>query len=42
MRKAAIYRNGVLAGILTEENRQHFIFKYDDTYFQDGSNLTKK
>jgi serine/threonine-protein kinase HipA len=35
MRKAAIYRNGVLAGILTEENRQHFIFKYDDTYFQD-------
>lgn len=35
MRKAAIYRNGVLAGILTEENRQHFIFNYDDTYFQD-------
>ena len=37
MRKAAIYRNGVLAGILTEENRQHFIFKYDDTYFQDAN-----
>jgi len=35
MRKAAIYRNGVLAGILTEENRQYFIFKYDNTYFQD-------
>lgn len=37
MRKAAIYRNGILAGILTEENRQHFIFKYDDTYFQDAN-----
>jgi len=37
MRKAAIYRNGVLAGILTEENRQHFIFNYDDTYFQDAN-----
>jgi len=37
MRKAAIYRNGVLAGILMEENRQHYIFKYDDTYFQDAN-----
>jgi HipA-like protein len=36
MRKAAIYRNGVLAGILTEVDRQHFVFKYDDTYYQDA------
>ncbi|MEI8053873.1 MAG: HipA N-terminal domain-containing protein [Bacteroidota bacterium] len=36
MRKAAIYRNGVLAGILTEVDRQHFVFKYDDTYFQEA------
>ena len=28
-----IYRNGALAGTLTEENRQHFVFRYDDNYF---------
>ena len=32
-----IYRNGTLAGTLTEENRQHFVFKYDDNYFNDAS-----
>lgn len=35
MRKAAIYCNGILAGILTEENQEHFIFRYDDNYFID-------
>lgn len=30
-----IYRNGTLAGTLTEENRQHFVFRYDDNYFKD-------
>ena len=30
-----IYRNGILAGTLTEENRQHFVFRYDDNYFTD-------
>ncbi|MGF7231294.1 HipA N-terminal domain-containing protein [Arachidicoccus sp.] len=30
-----IYRNGILAGTLTEENRQHFVFRYDDVYFAD-------
>lgn len=30
-----IYRNGILAGTLTEENRQHFVFRYDDNYFND-------
>lgn len=32
-----IYRNGVFAGTLTEENRQHFLFTYDDHYFNDTS-----
>ena len=30
-----IYRNGTLAGTLTEENRKRFVFKYDDNYFND-------
>ncbi len=32
-----IYRNGVLAGKLTEENRQQFVFRYDDAYFNDAT-----
>ncbi|MBK8298152.1 MAG: HipA N-terminal domain-containing protein [Saprospiraceae bacterium] len=35
MRAMEIYRNGILAGTLTEENRQHFVFRYDDNYFND-------
>ncbi len=35
MRALKIYRNGIFAGILTEENRQHYIFKYDEKYFND-------
>ncbi|HYV90870.1 MAG TPA: HipA N-terminal domain-containing protein [Chitinophagales bacterium] len=35
MRKAAIYRNEIFAGILTEENRKSFVFRYDDAYFND-------
>jgi HipA-like protein len=31
-----IYRNGILAGTLTEENRQHYIFRYDDQYYIDS------
>lgn len=34
MRKAEVYRNGVLAGILTEESSRHFVFTYDDAYYQ--------
>ncbi|MDZ4682792.1 MAG: HipA N-terminal domain-containing protein [Saprospiraceae bacterium] len=30
-----IYRNGILAGMLTEENRQHYVFRYEDNYFND-------
>ncbi len=37
MRALEIYRNGILAGILTEENRQHYVFRYDDNYFNDAS-----
>jgi len=36
MRKVAVYRNGIFAGILTEENRKQFVFKYDKTYFDDS------
>lgn len=35
MRTAEIYRNGTLAGVLTDENRKHFVFRYDDKYFND-------
>jgi len=37
MRAVEVYRNGTLAGILTEENRQNFVFRYDDNYFHDVS-----
>jgi HipA-like protein len=37
MRAMEIYRNGVLAGTLTEENRQHYVFRYDDNYFNDAN-----
>lgn len=33
MRVMEIYRNGTLAGTLTEENRKHYVFRYDDGYF---------
>ncbi|MEH0153258.1 HipA N-terminal domain-containing protein [Limibacter armeniacum] len=35
MRKAEVYRNGVLAGILTEENRNSYRFVYEEAYFMD-------
>ena len=36
MRKAAIYRNGVFAGTLTEEKPgSEYTFRYDDNYFFD-------
>lgn len=37
MRKAEVYRNGVLAGILTEEGRNSYSFRYDDAYFKDSN-----
>lgn len=38
MRTLEIYRNGVLAGMLIEENRKHYIFRYDEKYFIDDNN----
>ncbi len=35
MRALKVYRNGVLAGMLTEVNRKHYVFRYDDEYFND-------
>jgi HipA-like protein len=36
MRTLEIYRNGLLAGTLTEENRNRYVFRYDDNYFNDA------
>ncbi len=38
MRQLAIYRNNILAGILTEENRQNYRFEYDDKYLLSDDN----
>lgn len=35
MRKVEVYRNGKLAGTLTEEARNLFVFRYDENYFND-------
>lgn len=35
MRALEIYRNGVFAGTLTEEDRRQYLFRYDDRYFHD-------
>lgn len=37
MRQAAVYRNGLLAGTLSEENPQQYVFRYEDAYFMDSS-----
>ena len=35
MRKAEVYRNGILAGTLIEENRNSYIFRYNNAYYID-------
>jgi HipA-like protein len=35
MRQAKIFRNKQLLGILTEENQQSYVFRYEDSWFQD-------
>ncbi|HKJ82163.1 MAG TPA: HipA N-terminal domain-containing protein [Ignavibacteriaceae bacterium] len=35
MRKAEVYRNGILAGILEEKDNGEFIFTYNTLYFND-------
>ncbi len=36
MRRLEVFRNGARAGILTEEDRHHYVFRYDDIYFADS------
>ena len=35
MRKVEVYRNGEVVGVLSEINRNSFVFRYDDKYFAD-------
>lgn len=35
MRALEVYRNGFLAGTLIEENRNSYVFRYDDKYYSD-------
>jgi len=37
MRSAEIYRNGILAGLLTQSQSRTYEFKYDSGYFTDDS-----
>ena len=37
MRRAEVYRNGILAGILAEINSRSYEFSYDSVYFSDNS-----
>ncbi|MFM2048637.1 MAG: hypothetical protein RI955_1185 [Bacteroidota bacterium] len=37
MRKVEVYRNGILAGFLAEEDRKNYVFRYDDNYFADST-----
>ena len=36
-RKAEIYNNGILAGILEKTDDRKFIFQYDEKYFRDDN-----
>jgi serine/threonine-protein kinase HipA len=38
MRTLEIYRNGILAGLLIEENRKQYIFRYDEKYYIEDNN----
>jgi serine/threonine-protein kinase HipA len=35
MRKVEVYRNGLLAGTLTEESHNKYVFCYENAYFAD-------
>ena len=37
MRKAEVYRNGVLDGVLTETDNSTYVFTYNATYFNDNA-----
>jgi len=35
MRKAEVFRNGELAGIIVEDNKRHYTFTYTNSYYLD-------
>ena len=37
MRRAEVYRNGILAGTLSETDKGSYSFTYDSVYFNDNS-----
>ncbi|HNY01844.1 MAG TPA: HipA N-terminal domain-containing protein [Bacteroidales bacterium] len=37
MKSVEVYNHGILAGVLTEEDTGHYVFRYDDGYFNDPS-----
>lgn len=37
MRSLEIFQNGELAGVLREENRNRYVFTYNDEYFNDNT-----
>ena len=39
MRRVEVYRNADLAGILTEEGRGSYVFRYHDFYYSDSTKL---
>jgi serine/threonine-protein kinase HipA len=38
MKQVEVYRNGILAGILTEESPKRYVFCYDTIYFDNFGN----
>jgi len=36
MRKAAVYRNGELAGVLEEDDARNYVFRYSDGWWTDS------
>ena len=36
MREAAVFRNKAFVGFLIEEDRQNYVFRYDDAWFRDA------
>ena len=35
MRTMEVYRNGILAGLLIEESKGQYVFRYDNHYYSD-------
>ena len=36
MKKAEVYRNGISAGVLIQESRNSYLFRYEDIYFNNS------